>query len=86
MRFPFTIQNTTAFNSLPFQVTGEERMVPRNRTSSTLIISLQLIVLVLSPKGNCLSLDDRTQLKQLTEEFVRKTNSIIFLIIHSNVN
>ena len=63
-------------------------MMTRNRTSSTLIISLQVIVLVLvlSPTANCFSLDDRAQLKQLTEEFVRKTNSIFFLIIHSNVN
>ena len=56
----------------------------RNTISSTLIISLQVIILilVLSPTANCLSLDDRAQLKQITEEFVRKTNSIIFIVIY----
>ena len=46
-------------------------------TSSAFILFLQVAVLVLSPTANCLSLDDRAQLKQLTGEFVRTTNSII---------
>ena len=65
-------------------------MMARIPAKSALVLFLQVTVsvLVLSPMtANCLSLDDRAQLKQLTEEFVRKTNSIIcFLIIHSNFN
>ena len=54
-------------------------MIARNKTTlSTLIIFLKIVlVLGLSPIANCLSLQDRAQLKQLTEDFVRKTNSTI---------
>ena len=39
-----------------------------------------VLVLVLSPTANCLSLDDRAQLKQLTDEFVRKLIRTFFLL------
>ena len=61
----------------------------RISAKSALVLFLQVtvLILVLSPTANCLSLDDREQLKQqLTEEFVSKTNSIIFLMIPSNFN
>ena len=47
-------------------------MMTRNTTSSTFILFLEVIVLflALSPAANCFSLDDRLQLKKLTEDFV----------------
>ena len=70
----------TPINSLPLYI--RKKMMARNTTFS--ILFLQVIVLVLSPTANCLSLNDRSQLKKLTKDFVRKNNSIIFLIIYNN--
>ena len=49
-----------------------------DRIPTFTILFLPVIALVLSPV-NCLSLNDRAQLKQLTEEFVRKLNEFLLL-------
>ena len=50
-----------------------------DRIPTFTILFLLVIALVLSPTVNCLSLNDREQLKQLTEEFVRKLNEFLLL-------
>ena len=42
---------------------------------AVLLPQLTVLILTLSPTTNCLSLDDRSQLTQLAEDFVRITNT-----------
>ena len=82
------LQCTTVICYLYIGAVNIKKTMARIPATSALVLFLQVtvLILVLSPTANCLSLDDRAQLKQLTDEFVRKTNSIIFHIIHSNFN
>ena len=51
-------------------------------TSSVAILLLKLGVLVLSPTTNCFSLDGRSQLEKLSEDFVRTTNFFFYVNIN----
>ena len=87
MRYAAPVEITVHYSTL--MQPQIKKTMARIQATSALVLFLQVIVsvLVLSPMtANCLSLDDRAQLKQLTDEFVSKTKSIIFLIIHSNFN
>ena len=75
MRYAVPVEITVHYSTL-IQPQIKKTMA-RISAKSALVLFLQVtvLILVLSPTANCLSLDDRAQLKQITEEFVRKIQS-----------